>query len=244
MNHIIVNDVPAVSMFIICVNMEDNYKHKGMRGYLIDEISTKNIASKQVLEAMRRVPRHYFLDTAFLEQAYEDKAFPIAEGQTISQPSTVAFQTELLKIRKGDRVLEVGTGSGYQTSVLIELGGLPISLELSHILYKKARIRLKKIGYKKANCVHGDGSKGYELLAPYDKILVTAAAPYVPMPLIRQLKVGGILVIPVGTMDRQQMFRIIKTSRNNDTTVETYHDFRFVPLQGEYGWYQDLSEHP
>ncbi len=218
--------------------MEDNYKHKGMRSRLIDLIASKNIASERVLDAMRSVPRHYFLDSAFLEHAYEDKAFPIAEGQTISQPSTVAFQTELLNIQKGNNVLEIGTGSGYQTCILLELGGITTSLEFNKLLYKNARILLKKIGYKKANCIHADGSKGYAVFAPYDKILVTAGAPHVPMPLIHQLKVGGVLVIPVGTPNQQQMLRLTKTSENNDTTVEAFDNFRFVPLRGEYGWHE------
>lgn len=218
--------------------MEDSYKHKGMRAKLIEHLYAKNVAGEEVLEAMRRVPRHYFFESAFLGHAYEDKAFPIAENQTISQPSTVAFQTELLDIQEGDTVLEIGTGSGYQTCILLEMDTVLTTIEISPILYKNARLLVKKIGYKKANFVKGDGSRGYPMFAPYQKILVTAGAPHVPMPLIHQLEVGGILVIPVGSAERQQMLRITKTSEKNETTVEAFDNFRFVPLQGEYGWHE------
>lgn len=213
---------------------EDNYRHKGMRRALVKIIEQKGIRDKRVLEAINKVPRHFFFENAFLEHAYQDKAFPIGEGQTISQPYTVAFQTELLEIVPGDKVLEIGTGSGYQCCVLIEMGAKVYTIEYVKNLYLQAKEFLPKIGYR-AYFIHGDGTKGLPTHAPYDKIIVTAGAPSVPSALIEQLNEGGRLVIPVGNSSHQKMVRLTKGS-NNQIIKEDYDYFSFVPLLGEHGW--------
>ncbi|MCD4696864.1 MAG: protein-L-isoaspartate(D-aspartate) O-methyltransferase [Bacteroidales bacterium] len=208
--------------------MIDTYKHKGMRKQLVNTVRDKGIKDEQVLTALDSVPRHVFMDSSFLEFAYEDKPFPIGSGQTISQPFTVAFQTELLEVKKGDKILEVGTGSGYQACILMEMGAKVYTIERQKALYLKTKQLLLKLGYKPKMITYGDGYKGMPNEAPFDKIIVTAGAPIVPDALIQQLKPNGILVIPVGE-DIQQMKRIIKTGDN--TIIEQDHgSFRFVPL--------------
>jgi len=215
--------------------MEDSYKHQGMRRKLIKKLREKGIQSNQVLDAMGKIPRHVFFENAFLEHAYQDKAFPIGHGQTISQPYTVAFQTELLNIQAGDRVLEIGTGSGYQAMVLHDLGAKLYTIEYQKALYERTRVFLPQLGYTNIYFFHGDGSKGLPVHAPFDKIIVTAGAPTVPNSLVAQLNIGGSLVIPVGDNQTQQMLRLTKHS---DTKIikEVFSDFSFVPLKGEQGW--------
>lgn len=210
--------------------MEDNYKHKGIRKQLVSLLQTKGIKNVQVLQAIEAIPRHLFLDSSFLEFAYQDKAFPIGAGQTISQPYTVAFQTELLDIKKGEKVLEVGTGSGYQTAVLCFLGAKVFTIERQKTLYDKTKLFLPGLGYN-AKFFYGDGYKGIPPFAPYDKIIVTAGAPVIPEALLSQLKEGGRLVIPVGDGKGQQMYSLVKT---NNTFEQTLHgNFKFVPLLEE-----------
>lgn len=208
--------------------MNDTYKHKGLRKRLVEEIKMKGIKDINVLNAIELIPRHFFMESSFLEFAYQDKPFPIGSGQTISQPYTVAFQTELLEIKKGDKVLEIGTGSGYQACVLLEMGARVYTIERIKSLYSKTKVLLEQMNYH-PKMYYGDGYKGLPAFAPFDKILVTAAAPFVPEALINQLKIGGILVIPVGKDDTQKMQKIKKTS---DTEYETQNCgyFRFVPL--------------
>lgn len=212
-------------------NLTDTFRHKGLRKKLIEVIRAKGITDERVLKAMETLPRHFFFDSGFLEFAYEDNAFPIGAGQTISQPYTVAFQTQLLDVRKGDKILEVGTGSGYQAGILFHLGGKVHSIERQRSLYVKAKEMLPKIG-----CIvkvhFGDGYNGLPAFAPFDRILVTAGAPYIPQKLIDQLKPGGKMVIPVDDNDYQIMTLVTK---NSDDSVEiTQHGFfRFVPLLGD-----------
>ena len=213
--------------------MTDTYRHKGMRKKLVEQISAKGITDEAVLKAVENVPRHLFLDKAFLEIAYEDKAFPIGEGQTISQPFTVAYQTQLLELLPTDRVLEVGTGSGYQASVLAEIVGKIYTIERHYKLYEKTKKLLVKLGYKNIKCFYGDGYEGIPAFAPYDKILVTAAAPAIPDQLKEQLKIGGMLVIPVGAGDVQRMLRLTKLNER-EFKLEKFDHFKFVPmLQGK-----------
>jgi protein-L-isoaspartate(D-aspartate) O-methyltransferase len=215
--------------------VEDSYRHKGMRKQLVKKLEAKGIKSERVLKAIEKVPRHYFFEAAFEEHAYQDKAFPIGEGQTISQPYTVAFQTELLEITTGSKVLEIGTGSGYQCCVLLEMGAKVWTIERHQKLYEQARYMLGKMGYK-AFFFCGDGSIGLPSHAPFDRIIVTAGAPWVPEQLIAQLNPGGILVIPVGNDEKQTMIRIIKT-RDNRIIEEEHGLFKFVPLKGKAGWH-------
>ncbi len=214
--------------------MEDNYRHKGMRRSLVRIITEKGITDHNVISAIGKIPRHFFFDNALVEHAYQDKAFPIGEGQTISQPYTVAFQTEKLNIKKGDKVLEVGTGSGYQASVLLEVGADVYTIEFNKPLYERTKVFLPKMGYS-PKFFYGDGSKGLAKHAPYDKIIVTAGAPTVPAELIKQLNVGGILIIPVGDNKKQRMLRITKES-DKKIKKESFDYFSFVPLLGEQGW--------
>ncbi len=216
------------------IHQGDTYKHRGKRNALIKTLAKKGISNPMVLEAMSKVPRHYFFDPAFLEHAYQDKAFPIGENQTISQPYTVAFQTELLQIQKGNKVLEIGTGSGYQACVLLEMGAKVFTIEYNKLLYDQTRAFLPKIGY--LPIFHrGDGTKGWPSQAPFDKIIVTAGAPKVPQALVDQLKIGGVLVIPVGNRDRQKMIRLTRESKLK-LRKEEFNYFAFVPLLGEKGW--------
>ncbi len=214
--------------------MEDSYRHKGMRRALVKKLMQKGINSQKVLDAVGKIPRHYFFDNALIEHAYQDKAFPIGEGQTISQPYTVAFQSEKLEIKPGDKVLEIGTGSGYQACVLVELGARVYTIEYNRVLYERTKVFLPKMGYK-PKFFHGDGSKGLPPHAPYDKIIVTAGAPSVPTSLLKQLKVGGIMIIPVGDNKKQKMIRLIKEGERK-LRKEVFDNFSFVPLLGEEGW--------
>ncbi len=215
-------------------NLEDSYKAKGLRRQLVKEIERKGIKSEAVLSAIGKMPRHAFFDSIFLEHAYEDKAFPIGEKQTISQPYTVAFQTELLNVSKGDKILEIGTGSGYQAAILLELGAEVFTIEYNKKLFQKTIAFLPKLGYR-PNFFRGDGSQGLSKHAPYDSIVVTAGAPNVPDALIKQLKIGGVLVIPVGDQNQQKMIAIKKLSQNKASKKE-FTNFSFVPLLGKDGW--------
>ena len=218
----------------MAVNLEDTYKHKGMRKTLVMQLAAKGIKDKKVLEAIEKMPRHFFFESAFTEQAYQDIAFPIGEGQTISQPFTVAFQTQLLEVKKGDKVLEIGTGSGYQSCILLELGANVFTIEYNKVLFERTKKFLPTIGYG-PKFFYGDGTKGLELYAPYDKIIVTAGGPFLPQSLVKQLKVGGILVIPVGNESKQKMLRIIRETEK-DFLQEEHGNFSFVKLRGQEGW--------
>ena len=215
-------------------NMEemyvDNYRHKGLRKKLVSSIEAKGIDDPAVLKAINSVPRHlFFTDNVFLETAYEDKAFPIGEGQTISQPFTVAYQTQLLDVQPGMKVLEIGTGSGYQAAVLAEMGAKVFSIERQKKLHDRTGKLLPKIGYPQIKTFFGDGYKGIPAFAPYDRIIVTAAAPEMPDALLEQLKPGGIMVIPVGGQNVQKMYRITKLD-TGEHEEEVFENFRFVPL--------------
>jgi len=211
--------------------MIDSYKHLGLRKHLVEVIRRKGITDINVLNAVGKVPRHFFFDSSFLKYAYEDNAFPIGAGQTISQPYTVAYQTQLLMLSKGQKVLEVGTGSGYQACILAEIGAKVFSIERQKLLYDKAVAFLPTMGYR-IKLFYGDGYKGLPAFAPFDKIIVTAGAPYIPDPLIDQLKVGGILVIPVGGDDVQEMTTVTRISEKEFLRRE-HGSFRFVPLLGD-----------
>lgn len=213
--------------------LEDNYKQRGLRNKLVKKLKEKGIKDEGVLAAIGKVPRHVFFDEALLGHAYQDKAFPIGEGQTISQPYTVAFQTEKLEVKPGDKVLEIGTGSGYQASVLLELGAKVYTIEYNRKLYEHTKEFLPKLGYK-PYFFFGDGSKGIPAKAPFNKIIVTAGAPVIPTALTDQLAEGGILIIPVGDREKQAMIRIRK--KDGKLLKEEYADFAFVPLLGEQGW--------
>ena len=211
--------------------MKDTFKHKGLRNKLALEVKSKGVLDIRVLDAIESVPRHLFMDSSFVDHAYQDKAFPIGAGQTISQPYTVAFQSELLNVNKGDKILEIGTGSGYQTAVLCELGAIVYSIERQKELFKKTSLFLPKIGYNPKKLIFGDGYKGYENEAPYDSILVTAGAPFVPKSLLDQLKLDGKLVIPIGEKT-QIMTLITRVSETKFKKIE-FGEFKFVPLLKE-----------
>lgn len=218
-------------MLILYANLEslkDTPKHQGLRNQLVKLIAQKGIKSKEVLEAMSRIPRHLFMDSALESHAYEDKAFPIASNQTISQPYTVAFQTELLQVKAGDKILEVGTGSGYQAAVLIEMGVKLYTIERQNELYKIAKRFLPKLGYRPKYMSFGDGYKGLVEYAPFDGIIVTAGAPIVPKDLLSQLKIEGKLVIPVG--ESIQIMTVITRKSKTAFSKKEYGEFRFVPL--------------
>ncbi len=208
--------------------LKDTLKHQGLRNQLIKTLIKKGISDENVLKAMAKIPRHLFMNSSFEAFAYQDKAFPIAAEQTISQPYTVAFQTEKLKVKPGDKILEIGTGSGYQTAVLVALKAKVYSVERQQELYKKATVFLPKLGFKPKAIRFGDGYLGLPEFAPFDSIIVTAGAPYVPKALLSQLKIGGRLVIPVGK-DSQKMTLII---RKEDKVFDkkVFGDFSFVPM--------------
>ncbi len=208
--------------------MKDTLRHAGKRKQLVDVLIRKGIKNKIVLSAIGKIPRHLFMDSGFEDHAYQDKAFPIAADQTISQPYTVAFQTELLEVKKGDQVLEIGTGSGYQTAVLCEMGAKVYSIERQKELFKKTKLFLSKLGYRPKHLSFGDGYKGLTEHAPYNGIIVTAGAPFVPKPLLGQLQINGRLVIPVGE-DVQIMTLFIRKSETEFEKRE-FGEFRFVPL--------------
>ena len=206
----------------------DSYQHKGLRKKLIDSIRTKGIKNEEVLDAMGRVPRHLFMDSSFVNFSYTDKAFPISAGQTISQPYTVAFQTELLEVKRHLKILEVGTGSGYQTAVLLELGARVYTIERQRQLFLEAQKTLGPLNYKPL-FFYGDGYEGLPAFAPFDRILITAAAPEIPQNLLDQLAVGGILVVPEGDRHGQKMIRVERDSEGHFKRSEHGH-FSFVPL--------------
>ncbi len=208
--------------------MTDSYRHKGLRKQLINTLRERGIRDEGVLEAMLQLPRHFFLDKAFEEWAYQDKPFPIGKEQTISQPYTVAYQTSLLNVRKRDKVLEVGTGSGYQAAVLALLGARVYTVERQELLHKRAKAILQRLKLGNIRCYLRDGYKGLPEFAPFDAIIVTAGATEIPKALLEQLRVGGRLVIPVGT-DAQRMKRITRISEEEYET-EDFADFRFVPF--------------
>lgn len=212
----------------------DSYRHKGLRNKLAEILSKKGITDTKVLDAIGKIPRHLFIaDTALHQFAYEDKPFPIGSGQTISQPYTVAFQSQTLEIQPRDKVLEIGTGSGYQTAVLLELGAKVFSIERQKALFDRTKEFLPKLGYN-AKLFYGDGYLGLPTYAPFNKIIVTAGAPYVPEELLKQLAVGGIMVIPVDNEDHQIMKKIVKIDEDNFKTTDLG-AFRFVPLLKEKG---------
>ncbi|MBY0348311.1 MAG: protein-L-isoaspartate(D-aspartate) O-methyltransferase [Hydrotalea flava] len=208
---------------------EDTYRHKGLRKQLVELIKQKGITDEAVLLALQNVPRHYFLDSAFDKIAYEDRAFPIAEGQTISQPYTVAYQTQLLQIKKSDKVLEIGTGSMYQACVLAEMGAWVYTIERQKKIFDLNKQFSFKNKYPNIKCFFGDGFEGLPTFAPFDKILITAAAPFIPPKLIEQLKVGGIMVIPVDEGASQRMLRITKVFADA-CKEESFDLFSFVPM--------------
>ncbi len=213
--------------------MQDTFRHKGLRKQLVETIKSKGVNDAQVLAAIEAVPRHFFMDSSFLEFAYQDKPFPIGSGQTISQPYTVAFQTHLLKLQRGTKVLEIGTGSGYQACVLAEMGAKVFSIERQRKLFVKTKGFMETMPWK-PQLFLGDGNEGLPKFAPFDRVLITAAAPEIPPLLIEQLKVGGFMVIPHGEGEEQIMLRLTK---NEDGTLnrEEFGVFRFVPLLGNIG---------
>ncbi|WP_271392756.1 protein-L-isoaspartate(D-aspartate) O-methyltransferase [Aequorivita sinensis] len=208
--------------------MKDTFTHQGMRKRLVETLKKKGIVNNNVLQAISTIPRHLFMDSSFVDHAYTDKAFPIAADQTISQPYTVARQTELLEVERGDKVLEIGTGSGYQSAVLLELGVILFTIERQNELFKKTKLFLPKLGYKPKRMIFGDGYIGLEEEAPYDGIIVTAGAPFVPNPLLAQLKIGGKLVIPVG--ENVQIMTVFTRKSETEFMKEEHGEFRFVPL--------------
>ena len=219
---------------------QDTYKHKGLRLQLVELLKQKGIVDQRVLDAISALPRHFFLPHEFESHAYEDKAFPIGEDQTISQPYTVAYQSQLLQLKQNDKVLEIGTGSGYQGSVLALCGTQVFSIERHAKLSEQAAATIRKVNTYGINIqiqmFVGDGTKGLLEHGPYDKIIVTAGAPSVPKALVKQLAIGGLLVIPVGgEKDMQRMVRITKIDATNIKT-EVFEQFSFVPLLGENGW--------
>ena len=208
--------------------MRDTSKHQGLRNKLAQVLERKGINDNGVLSAIRKIPRHLFIDSSFESHAYQDKAFPIAANQTISQPYTVAFQSQTLNIQRDDKILEIGTGSGYQTAVLLEMNAEVYTIERQHELFKKTSLFLPKIGYKPKRFIFGDGYKGLPEQAPFDKIIVTAGAPYVPKPLLAQLKVGGMLLIPVG--DETQIMTLFVRKSAKEFDKKELGDFAFVPM--------------
>ena len=210
-------------------NFEDSYRHKGLRKKLIDSLRQKGITDEQVLDVMMNIPRHFFLDTALDHIAYQDRAFPIQEGQTISQPYTVAYQTQLLEVEPYDKILEIGTGSAYQASVLAEMGANVFTIERQKKLFEINKEFIFRKKYPNIKFFYGDGFEGLPTFAPFDKILITAAAPFIPPKLIQQLKPGGKMVLPLDDDGTQKMMRITK---NVDGTYEeeTFSKFSFVPM--------------
>lgn len=208
---------------------EDTYRHKGLRKKLIDSLRQKGITNEQVLDAMMNIPRHFFLDTALDHIAYQDRAFPIQEGQTISQPYTVAYQTQLLEVEPYDKILEIGTGSAYQASVLAEIGASVFTIERQKKLFELNKEFIFNRKYPTIKFFYGDGFEGLPTFAPFDKIIITAAAPFIPPKLIQQLKPGGIMVVPLDDDGMQKMMRITKND-NGTYEEETFSNFSFVPM--------------
>ena len=208
--------------------MQDSFKHKGLRNKLVLDLKTKGIKDDSVLKAVKSVPRHLFMDSGFLDHAYQDKAFPIASGQTISQPFTVAFQTELLNVKKDHKILEIGTGSGYQAAILCHMGARVYTIERIKELFRKTSVFLPSINYRPKKMIYGDGYLGYSEEAPYDSIIVTAGASEIPEELINQLKIGGRMVIPVG--DEVQKMKLVTKLSESDFETKIFGDFQFVPM--------------
>jgi protein-L-isoaspartate(D-aspartate) O-methyltransferase len=210
-------------------NFEDTYRHKGLRKKLIDSIRDKGITDENVLDAMMKIPRHYFMDTALEHIAYQDRAFPIGEGQTISQPYTVAYQTQLLQVSPREKILEIGTGSAYQAMVLAEMGASVFTIERQKKLFEANKKFILRKRYPGIKFFYGDGFEGLPTFAPFDKIIITAAAPFIPPKLIEQSKPGGKMVIPLDTDGIQKMMRITK-KEDDSLEEETFSDFSFVPM--------------
>ncbi len=208
---------------------DDTYRHKGLRKKLIDTLRDKSITDEAVLAAINNIPRHFFLDSAFDEIAYEDRAFPIAEGQTISQPYTVAYQTQLLQVKPFDKILEIGTGSMYQATVLAEMGAKVFTIERQKVLFEKTKQYVFKNKYPQLKFFYGDGFEGLPTYAPFDKVIITAAAPLIPPKLVSQLKPGGVMIIPVDEGAQQRMLRITKNA-DGSTSEEAFENFSFVPM--------------
>ena len=215
--------------------LEDNYRHKGLRKQLVDQLRSKDISNETVLSAINEVPRHVFLDSSFVELAYQDMAFPIGSGQTISQPSTVAFQTQLLQVEKGMKVLEIGTGSGYQACVLAAMGAKVFTIERQRNLYFKTKEILAHLPFRVKTFL-GDGFEGLPTYQPFDRIIITAGAPSIPEELIRQMKDGGIMVIPMDNAEGEGQ-TMLKVTKLEDGTLkkEEFGDFKFVPMLKEIG---------
>ncbi len=212
---------------------EDTYQHKGLRKQLVQILRDKGISDENVLNAINNIPRHYFLDSAFDKISYEDRAFPIGEGQTISQPYTVAYQTQLLNVKPNEKVLEIGTGSVYQASVLAEMGARVFTIERQKKLYDKHQSFVFKSKYPNIKFFYGDGFEGLPAYAPFDKVIITAAAPFIPPKLVDQMKIGGVMVIPVDEESAQRMLRITKMP-DGSLKEESFEQFSFVPmLQGK-----------
>ena len=208
---------------------EDTYRHKGLRKKLMDILRDKGITDENVLSAINNIPRHFFLDTALDNIAYEDRAFPISDGQTISQPYTVAYQTQLLQVKPGDKILEIGTGSIFQATVLAEMGAKVFTIERQKNLFEKTKQYVFKAKYSNLKFFYGDGFEGLPTYAPFDKVIITAAAPFIPPKLIQQLKTGGIMVIPVNEDHHQRMLRLTKME-DGTYSEEAFHNFTFVPM--------------
>jgi protein-L-isoaspartate(D-aspartate) O-methyltransferase len=210
--------------------LKDTYRHKGLRNKLVNSLRRRGIENEDILEAINRLPRHFFLDKAFEDHAYEDKAFPIGNKQTISQPYTVAFQTNMLQVKKRDKILEIGTGSGYQAAILSMLGARIFSIERQEDLYKKTRKLLDNLGFDRVRTYYKDGFKGLREFAPFDGIIVTAGADTIPQALFEQLAVGGRFVIPYGEGNEKKMICITKTADNQPEILEEGPLFKFVPF--------------
>ena len=215
--------------------LEDNYRHKGLRMQLVDQLRSKGITNEAVLSAINEVPRHIFLDSSFVELAYQDMAFPIGSGQTISQPHTVAFQTQLLQVEKGMKVLEIGTGSGYQACVLAAMGAKVFTIERQRNLYFKTKKILEQLPFRIKSFL-GDGYEGLLSYAPFDRIIITAGAPSLPKTLLQQMKVGGIMVVPVDQAEEQGQ-TMLKVTKMEDGSLkkESFGNFKFVPMLKEIG---------
>ncbi|WP_153797386.1 protein-L-isoaspartate(D-aspartate) O-methyltransferase [Foetidibacter luteolus] len=210
---------------------DDNYRHKGLRMQLVKLLREKGITDEDVLKAIEQIPRHFFLDSAFDKIAYEDRAFPIGEGQTISQPYTVAYQTQLLQIKRNEKVLEIGTGSVYQATILAEMGARVFTIERQKKLYELNKNFILRNRYPNIKFFYGDGFEGLPTYAPFDKILITAAAPFIPPKLVQQLKTGGYMVIPVDEGSAQRMLRLTKMP-TGELHEEAFDQFSFVPMLG------------
>lgn len=208
--------------------MKDTPKHQGLRNQLAKVLEEKGISDKNVLDAIKKIPRHLFLNSSFEDFAYQDKAFPIGAGQTISQPYTVAFQSQLLEVNKEHKILEIGTGSGYQTAVLCTMGAKVYTIERQNELFKSTSLLLPKLGIRPKHISFGDGYKGLPQYAPFDSIIVTAGAPFIPQPLMAQLKIGGKLVIPLG--EKNQIMTMLIRKNESQFEKHEYGEFRFVPL--------------